>query len=109
MIERTTYNFTCYVPNVAPVGNLILRLHRGDTVIYTRSYAHPGKEPVTQSSAFEYTPSRNDNGVTFRCEALLDLEPHGPKLRVFSEPYNITVLCKYIYIYIFDDTREFYL
>lgn len=97
MTEMTAYNFTCDVPNVAPVRNLTVRLHRGDTVIHTRTFVHSGKEPVNQSSAIRFVPSRNDNGVTFRCEALLDLEPDGPKLRVFSEPYNVTVKCKYLY------------
>lgn len=96
------YNFTCDVPNVAPGGNLTVRLHRGNTVIHSRTFNYFRKEPMNQSSAIRFVPSINDNGVTFRCEAILDLEPDGPKLRVFSEPYNITVKCKYC-IYVFND------
>lgn len=95
MTERTAYNFTCEVPNVAPVGRLTVRLHRGDTVIHTRTFNHSGKAPANQSAAIRFVPSRHDNGVLFRCEALLDLEPDGPKLRVFSEPYAVTVECKH--------------
>lgn len=95
MTEGTAYNFTCTVPNVAPVGNLTVRLHRGDAVIHTHTFNHSGKKPVNQLSVTRFVPSGNDNGITFRCEAILDLQPEGPKLRVFSEPYNITVKCKY--------------
>lgn len=95
MIEARAYNFTCDVPNVAPVGRLTVRLHRGDTVIHTRTFNHSGEAPVNQSSAIRFVPSRHDNGVTFRCEAILDLDPDRPELRVFSEPYNVTVKCKY--------------
>lgn len=98
MTERTAYNFTCDVPNVAPVVKLTVRLHREDKVIHNRTFNHLGKKPVNQSSAFEFIPSRDDNNATFRCEALLDLEPDGPKLRAVSEPYTITVKCKYIFL-----------
>lgn len=97
MREMTAYNFTCDVPNIAPVANLIVRLHRGEKVVHTRTFNHSGKNPVNKSPAFRFVPSRKDSGIPFRCEALLDLEPDGPKLSVFSEPYNVTVHCKYIY------------
>lgn len=108
MTEKRAYNVTCDVPYVAPVGNLTVRFHRGDTVIHTRTFNHSSKKPENQSSTISFTPSRHDDGVMFRCEAILDLEPFGPKLRVFSEPYNVTVKCKYLFlvVYTFNDTGE---
>lgn len=94
MKESTAYNFTCNVPNVAPVQMLTVKLYRGDTIIHTRTFYHSVKEAVNQSAAFSFVPSRKDSGVTFRCEAVLDLRPVGPKLRILSEPYEVTVHCK---------------
>lgn len=94
MKESTAYNFTCDVPNVAPVRMLTVRLYRGDTIIHTRTFSHSAKEAVNQSAAIGFVPSRKDSGVTFRCEAVLDLGPVGPKLTVLSEPYEVTVHCK---------------
>lgn len=101
MRESEAYNFTCDVPNVAPVQMLTVRLYRGDTVIHTRTFNHFDPEPVNQSSVIGFVPSRKDNGVTFRCEAVLDLGPEGPKLSVLSEPYEVTVHCRYFLIFYF--------
>lgn len=95
MKEHTTYNFTCGVPVVAPVGNLTVKLYRGDAVIETRTFNDTIKEPVSKLSVIPFVPSRHDDGVEFRCEAILDLEKHGgPKLNVSSEPYRVAVTCK---------------
>lgn len=96
MKESTAYNFTCDVPNVAPVRMLTVRLYRGDTIIHNRTFNNPTKEAVNQSVAIGFVPSRKDGNVTFRCEAVLDLGPVGPMLRVLSEPYEVTVHCKFL-------------
>lgn len=94
MTEMMAYNFTCDVPDVAPVGRLTVRLYRGDTIIHTHKFNHSGKEPMNQSSTISFVPSQSDNGATFKCEAILDLEPVGPKLRQLSKLYEIKVECK---------------
>lgn len=65
-------------------------------MVYADTFDNPRKEPVNQSSVFSFTPSRQDNRVTFRCEAHLDLWPIGPQLYTSSQEHNITVYCKYI-------------
>lgn len=96
MTEMKEYNFTCDVHNIAPVQNLTVRWYKGDTFVFMDTFDNPSKEPVNQSSVFSFTPTRQENGVTFRCEAHLNLGPEGPQLHAFSEEYNITVHCKYI-------------
>lgn len=94
MTEMVAYNFTCDVPDVAPVGKLTVRLYKGDTIIHTQKFNHSSKEPMNQSSTISFIPSRRDNNATFKCEVILDLEPVGPKLREVSNLYTIKVQCK---------------
>lgn len=96
MTEKEDYNVTCDIHNVAPVQNLTVRWFMGDTVVKEDTFGNPTKEPVNLSSVFRFTPTRRENGVTFRCEAHLNLGPEGPQLDVVSQEYNITVQCKYI-------------
>ncbi|TKS92109.1 Hemicentin-2 [Collichthys lucidus] len=89
--EAEEYNFTCNINNIAPVKNLIVTWYKGDTIIYTDTFKNPSKKPVNQTSVLGFTPHRQDEGVTFRCEAHLDLQPEGPQLHVSSQEYTITV------------------
>ncbi|KAF1379666.1 hypothetical protein PFLUV_G00178390 [Perca fluviatilis] len=91
MNEGKKYNFTCDIHNIAPVQNLTVMWYKGGEMVYADTFDNPRKEPVDQSSVFSFTPSRQDNGVTFRCEAHLDLWPKGPQLNASSQEYNITV------------------
>nr|XP_046271831.1 uncharacterized protein LOC124073572 [Scatophagus argus] len=91
MNEKEEYQFTCRIPNIAPVRNLTVTWYKGDTIIHTDTFDNPSKEPVNQSPVFKFTPSRQDNGVIFRCEAHLNLWPEGPQLNISSQEYNITV------------------
>ncbi|KAM7387112.1 hypothetical protein PAMA_009640 [Pampus argenteus] len=92
MREGNQYNFTCDIRNVAPVQNVTVRWYKGDTIIQTHTFDDPSKEPVDLSPVLSYTPTREDEGVKFRCEAHLDLGPDGPQLNVSSEEFNATVL-----------------
>lgn len=96
MSEGEEHNFTCDIQNIAPVINLTVKWYKGDEMVYEDTFKDPSKGPVDQSSIFSFIPTRQDNGVTFRCEALLDLRPEGPQLNASSQEYNITVFCKYI-------------
>ncbi|XP_031168179.1 hemicentin-2-like isoform X2 [Sander lucioperca] len=91
MDEGKKYNFTCDIHNIAPVQNLTVRWYKGGEMVYADTFDNPRKEPVNQSSVFSFTPSRQDNRVTFRCEAHLDLWPIGPQLYTSSQEHNITV------------------
>lgn len=96
MEENKTYTFTCEIPQIAPVKKLTVKWYKGDTVIHNDTFHNPKKEPVNLSAVFNFTATRQDNGVLFRCEAHLDLGPEGPHLNASSKEYNVTVHCKYI-------------
>lgn len=104
--EAEEYNFTCNIHNIAPVQSLTVTWYKGDTIIYTDTFNNPSKKPVNQTSVLSFTPHRQDDGVTFRCEAHLDLQPEGPQLKVSSQEYNITVNCKYITCTIWNVTNS---
>ncbi|XP_044038551.1 hemicentin-2-like [Siniperca chuatsi] len=88
MNESEQYNFTCDIPKIAPVQNLTVKWYKGDKIVYTDTFDNPSKKPVNQSSVFSFTPTRQDDGVAFRCEAHLDLEEQHI---VSSQEYNITI------------------
>ncbi|XP_056256732.1 hemicentin-2 [Seriola aureovittata] len=91
MREEEEYNFTCHIQHVAPVQNLTVRWYKEDTLIRTDTFNNTSKKPVDQSSVYSFTAKRQDNGVTLRCEAHMDLGPEGPQFDLSSQGYNITV------------------
>ncbi|KAK5856116.1 hypothetical protein PBY51_007735 [Eleginops maclovinus] len=91
MHEGKQNNFTCDIQNIAPVKNLTVKWYKGDEMVFEDTFKNPSKKPVNQSSIFSFTPTRQDNGATIRCEEHLDLRPEGPQLNASSEEYYITV------------------
>ncbi|XP_073350907.1 hemicentin-1 [Pagrus major] len=89
--ENENFEITCGINDIAPVQNLSVRWYKGDTIVHTDTFNNPSKPPVNQSSVYNFKPSRKDNGVTFRCEAHMDLGPEGPQFNVSSKEYQITV------------------
>uniref|UniRef100_A0A672IYR6 Ig-like domain-containing protein n=1 Tax=Salarias fasciatus TaxID=181472 RepID=A0A672IYR6_SALFA len=83
--------FTCDIVDVAPLQNLSVTWFKGDTIIHRETFNDSTKEPVSQSSILQFTPTREDSGSTITCEARLDLGPVGPDLKVSSEEYAVTV------------------
>lgn len=107
MYEREEYNITCDIYNVAPVQNLTVMWYKGDTLVETKTFDNETRVPVNQSSVLSFTPARQDNGATLRCEAYMDLQPEGPLLNVTSKEFNVTVYCKYIMCaYLFNMSRK---
>lgn len=96
MTEMEEYNLTCEIQNVAPVQNLAVRWYKGDRIFYTHTFDDPSKFPMNKSPTVSFKPTRQDNGVTFKCEAHLDLGPEGPQLSATSQEYIIGVECEYI-------------
>lgn len=98
MVEGETCQFTCDVPNIAPVQNLTVKWYKGDAMIHEDTFKNvgAGKKPVNQSPVLNFTATRQDNGLTVRCEAHLDLRPNGPQLNASSQELKVTVHCKYI-------------
>ncbi|XP_045888380.1 hemicentin-2-like isoform X2 [Micropterus dolomieu] len=91
MKEKEDYNITCDIHNIAPVQNLTVKWYKGDVIVRTDTFDNPSKKPVNQSSVLNFTPTRQDDRVTFRCEAHLNLGPEEPQYNVSSQEYNITV------------------
>uniref|UniRef100_A0A672IV70 Ig-like domain-containing protein n=1 Tax=Salarias fasciatus TaxID=181472 RepID=A0A672IV70_SALFA len=81
--------FTCDIVDVAPLQNLSVTWFKGDTIIHRETFNDSTKEPVSQSSILQFTPTREDSGSTITCEARLDLGPVGPDLKVSSEEYAV--------------------
>ncbi|XP_062306076.1 hemicentin-1-like [Osmerus eperlanus] len=91
MVEGTEYKLQCDVLNVAPVQNLTVTWYKGNETIKTDSYSDQHKTPVNKSSILTITPSREDDGALYRCEAQLNLGPEGPQYSNTSSTYSIEV------------------
>ncbi|XP_034544157.1 uncharacterized protein LOC117816131 [Notolabrus celidotus] len=79
MLEGHEYVLQCEVQDVAPVENLRVTFYRGQTVlVQTWSGNNETKQPVTQIVTWDITPSEEEDGAEYWCEATLDLGPEGP-------------------------------
>ncbi|KAI4875024.1 hypothetical protein NFI96_013611 [Prochilodus magdalenae] len=93
MIEGRQYELQCDVQGVAPVEFLTVSWYQGDTLVNHTTFNDSTKTPVNQSTTLQITPSRDDNGAQYRCEAELDLGPEGPQPppTVTSDDFIITI------------------
>ena len=96
MVEGTEYQLQCDILNVAPVQNLTVTWYKGNETIKTDSYSDQSKTPVNESSILTITPSREDDGALYRCEAQLNLGPEGPHPSAIDSDFNLTVLCEFL-------------
>lgn len=88
--RETQYELTCDAINVAPVQNLTVRWYKNDELTEIKSFNDTTKTPVNESSVLTVSISRGEGEVQIRCEAQLDLRPHGPQLTVISQTHNVT-------------------
>uniref|UniRef100_A0A8C6KY14 Ig-like domain-containing protein n=1 Tax=Nothobranchius furzeri TaxID=105023 RepID=A0A8C6KY14_NOTFU len=90
--EETNYKLQCYVCDVAPAQNLTVRWYRSDEILDVQVYSETTKTPVNTSSMLVVNVTRDENAVEVRCEAQLELGPHGPQHPVVSQTLNLSAL-----------------
>ncbi|XP_072530512.1 vascular cell adhesion protein 1-like [Salminus brasiliensis] len=95
MVEGGQYELQCDVQDVAPVQLLTVKWYKGETLVGKTTFTDSTLTPVDTSATLQISPSRDDDGAQYRCEAELDLGREGPQppLTVMSDPLNITVHC----------------
>lgn len=95
LIVNHTYTVECVVEDVAPVKSLIVSFYKGDTQLAQSKFNGKDKKPVTKAVTHDISPSREDNGAQYWCEARLDLGLGGPEHPPVVESENITSTVHY--------------
>ncbi|XP_028828243.1 cell adhesion molecule 4-like [Denticeps clupeoides] len=94
--EKEEFQLECKVESVAPVQFLTIEWLRGAKLLKTSSYSDfhvEGKENenATVRDTQNFTTSKEDDGVQYRCVAKLDLDPLQPIPEVQSESMTMDV------------------
>lgn len=94
LIEGIEYQLKCYISNVAPTEKLKVLWYKDNEVYQTRNFSQTSQTPVSETITLSFTPTRDNNGSVFRCEAVLDFGPDGPEIFPTRSP-NYTAVVQY--------------
>nr|XP_046228625.1 intercellular adhesion molecule 3-like [Scatophagus argus] len=101
LYEGHQYSLRCTVHDVAPVENLVVTFYRGQTALSqlqssssSNNNNNNTENPFTEFFTLNITPTKDDDGVQYWCEAKLELGPEGPQHPpvVKSQKFTATVL-----------------
>ncbi|XP_076866056.1 hemicentin-1-like isoform X2 [Brachyhypopomus gauderio] len=93
VMEGRQYKLQCDIQNVVPVQHLTVKWYKGQTLLTETFFNDSTKTPVNQSATLQISPSRDDDGAEYWCEAELRLGPVGPQPppTLKSDPLRTTV------------------
>uniref|UniRef100_A0AAR2K4T8 Ig-like domain-containing protein n=1 Tax=Pygocentrus nattereri TaxID=42514 RepID=A0AAR2K4T8_PYGNA len=91
MTEDEPYELQCDIQKVSLLESLTVNWFKEGTLVKSKTFTKPTKTPENVLDMLQITPSINDNGAHYRCEAKLDLGTDGPPLTVTSDALRITV------------------
>lgn len=96
MLEGHQYTLQCAVQKVAPIGRLRVAFYKGQTLLDSMqsNRSIELKKPESQIFNLNVTINREANGVSYWCEAMLDLEMPQPPPVVRSTNMTARVYCK---------------
>lgn len=96
MLEGHQYTLQCEVQKVAPIERLQVAFYKGQTrlALMQSNRSIELKKPESQIFNLNVTASKEDNGVSCWCEAMLDLKMLQPPPVVRSTNMTARVHCK---------------
>ncbi|XP_047427770.1 hemicentin-1-like isoform X2 [Mugil cephalus] len=93
MLEGKEYQLLCSITNVAPVRKLKVKWYRGHETLFEETFNDTVLTSQNLNSTLRITPTKENNGAVFTCQAELHLGPNGPKFlqNKTSAPYTAVV------------------
>lgn len=93
MLEGQQYTLQCAVQQAAPIGKVQVVFYKGQTKLASMQSNSSGEvtKPQDETFTLDFTPSKEDNGDSFRCEASLDLDIPQPRPVVTSTHMTVPV------------------
>ncbi|GAA6086147.1 cell adhesion molecule 4-like isoform X2 [Tachysurus ichikawai] len=93
VMEGEICSLRCDVQNVSPVQYLRVTWYKQQIIVNSTTFNEVSITPVNKSIELSIKPSREDDGVTYWCEAKLELGPDGPQPppTMKSDPFRIEV------------------